>query len=90
MFKNQLKYFRKLAKLSQKQVAYQLCITQQAYSYYENGTREPNIDLIKKLCVIFNCTSDELLEIDTPSERAKININNSFNNSKNINVKIKK
>ena len=89
MFKNQLKYYRKLAGLSQLQIANKLCTTQQAYSYYENGTREPNIDIIRKLCIIFNISADELLEIETKEDRAKIQINNSFNNSSNINVKIK-
>lgn len=89
MFKNQIKYYRKLSKLTQKQVAEYLCITQQAYSYYENGTREPNFDILRKLCVLFNCTADELLEIETEKDRQKVQINNSFNNSKNIKVKIK-
>ena len=88
--KNQLKFFRKTLNLTQQDMALKLNITQACYNRYEKGIREPNIDIIKKLCVIFGCTADELLEIDTPGERAKVNINNSFNNSNNINVKIKK
>lgn len=89
MFQNQLKYYRKLFGLSQQKVANKLCITQKAYSNYENGLREPNLEMLRKLCILFNCTADELLEIETPSERAKVQINNSFNNSNNINLKIK-
>ena len=87
--KNQLKYYRKLSGMTQRQIAENLCITQQAYANYEQGTREPSMDIIKKLCVLFNCTSDELLEIETEKDREKVQINNSFNNSKNIKVKIK-
>lgn len=88
MFKNQLKFYRKSLGLSQQQIAKQLCITQQAYGYYENGTREPSLDTLRRLCIIFDCTADELLEIDTPSERKKVVINHSFNNSKDISLKI--
>ncbi len=89
MFKNQLKFYRKQLGYTQQQIAEYLCISQRTYAHYETGKHEPNIDTIKKLCILFNCTTDELLEMDTPGERAKVHINNSFNNSKNIKVKIK-
>ncbi|MBE7076817.1 MAG: helix-turn-helix transcriptional regulator [Clostridiales bacterium] len=87
--KNQFKYYRNQSKLKQEEVALRIGVTRQCYAHYEQGVREPSIDIIRKLCILFNCTADELLEIDTPSERAKVQINNSFNNSSNINVKIK-
>lgn len=90
MFKNQLKYYRKLKEMTQIQVSKFLGVSRQAYQHYESGDREPSFDILKKLCVLFDCTADELLEIDTPGERAKVHISNSFNNSSNINVKIKK
>lgn len=88
MFKNQLKYYRKSINISQEQIANKLGMTQQAYANYEQGIREPNIETIKKLCIIFDCTADELLEIDTPASRNKVNINNSFNNSTDIKIKL--
>lgn len=88
MFKNQLKYYRKLTGMSQYKVAEILGITQAGYAYYENGTREPSIEMLKKLCILFNCTSDELLEIDNPADRKKVVIHHSFNNSNNIKIKI--
>lgn len=88
MFKNQLKFYRKAIGLNQESVANKLGITRQAYSNYEQGIREPSIEQIKQLCIIFDCTADELLEIDTPSERKKVVINHSFNNSKDISLKI--
>lgn len=89
MFKNQLKYYRNLNKLTQTQVAKKIGMSRQGYQHYEIGDNEPSLDILKKLCVLFNCTADELLEIETPSERAKIQINNSFNNSNNIKLNIK-
>lgn len=88
MFNNQLKFYRKSLGLTQKQIAEKLGLTEQAYQHYEYGDREPTLETLKRLCVIFDCTSDELLEIDTPAERKKVMINNSFNNSKNINLKL--
>lgn len=88
MFKNQLKYYRNIHKLSQEELAEKIGISRQAYSNYEQGIREPNLDILRRLCIIFDCTADELLEIETVAERKKIQINNSFNGSKNINVKL--
>ena len=87
MFKNQLKFYRNSLGLSQQEIANKLNISRQAYQHYECGDREPTLDTLKKLCVIFDCTSDELLEIDNSTARSKVNINNSFN-GKNINVKL--
>ena len=88
MFKNQLKYYRKLNNLTQTQVAKKIGMSRQGYQHYEIGDNEPSLEILKRLCILFNCTADELLEIETPSERAKVQINNSFNGN-NINVKIK-
>ncbi len=72
MISNQIKFYRKALGLTQQQVAERLKITRQGYLYYEKGTREPNIDTLKKLCVIFDCTLDELLEFDTPQRREAV------------------
>lgn len=88
--KNQLKFYRTQHQLKQEEVAQRIGTTRQCYAHYEQGIREPSVETLKKLCVLFNCTADELLEIDTPGERAKIQISNSFNNSNNIKVDIKK
>lgn len=88
MFSNQLKFYRKSQGLTQKQIATKLGLTEQAYQHYEYGDREPTLETLKRLCVIFDCTADELLEIDTTTARSKVLINNSFNNSNNINVKL--
>lgn len=90
MIGNLIKQNRERLRMSQNELAKMLGLTQEAISRYENNDREPSFDTLKKMCILFGCTSDELLEIDTPKERAKVNISNSFNNSRNINVKIKK
>ncbi len=72
MFKNQLKFYRSTLKLKQEDVAQQIGVTRQCYAHYEQGIREPSIDMIRKLCVVFNCTADELLGLDSESKRKEI------------------
>ncbi len=64
MFCEQLKSFRKQMNLSQQQIAKMLNVTQQCYFLWEKGVNEPNFEMLKKLCAIFNCTADELLEME--------------------------
>ena len=58
-----LKEYRKLFKMSQRDVADLLDMTQQGYNRWENGTSEPNASQIIKLCKIFNCTPNDLFGI---------------------------
>lgn len=88
MLGNIIKTNRERFRMSQTQLATILGLTQEAISKYENNVREPSVETLRRLCVLFNISADELLEIDTASERAKVQINNSFNGN-NINVKIK-
>lgn len=89
MINEKLKSLRKEKEITQENISKKLGVTRQCYALYEQGRREPSIEIIKKLCIIFGCTTDELLEMETPKERAKVQINNSFNNSNNIKIKIK-
>ena len=77
MLNEKLKELRKIYKVKQIDIANFLKITQSCYSMYEKGIIEPNIENIKKICIFYDITSDELLEIDT--ERKKQNFINSFN-----------
>ena len=52
---------RKLNKLTQRQLAEQLGITQPSYIRYENGSSEPNIDTLIKLADIFDISVDYLI-----------------------------
>jgi len=89
MFNKKLRKIRIEKGYTQQDLALILNISQACYNRYEQGKREPSIETLRRLCVLFNISADELLEIETASERAKVQINNSFNNSNNINVKIK-
>ena len=61
---------------TQKELADMIGVKSYTVSDIERGRSEPDIDTIKKLCVIFDVTSDELLEIDTNERRKQIHINN--------------
>lgn len=67
-----IKQLRLENKITQKELAKMLNISQQALSHYEKGEREINLDLLKKICVIFGVTSDELLEIETELQRKQL------------------
>jgi len=56
-----LKSIRKSKNLTQKEVAENLGITLSAYSNYEQGIREPSINIIIKICKYYNVTADYLL-----------------------------
>lgn len=52
---------RKKQNLTQKDIAEKLNITQRAYSGYETGTREPDIQTILNIAEYFNISVDYLL-----------------------------
>lgn len=80
-FKEQLKEKRKEKGLYQRQVAQLLNTKLYNISNWEQGRTEPSIDDLRKLCIVYNISADELLEIETAEERKKVVINNSFNNN---------
>ena len=53
-----LRYLRKKAGLSQKQVAEQLNIVQSTYAGYENGHHEPNLDTLILLAYAYGVSLD--------------------------------
>lgn len=57
-----LRELRERRKLTQKDVAEQLHISQQSYGFYENGTRDPNPEMLSSLADFYNVTTDYLLE----------------------------
>ena len=56
-----LKQLRKRKKYSQLKVAMDLSISREALSYYENGKRSPDIDMLMKLSRYFNVSIDYLI-----------------------------
>ena len=60
-FCKNLKDTRKACNLTQKQVALMLNVVESCYANWEQGRTEPNIDMLRKLSVIFNVCVDELI-----------------------------
>ena len=60
---NRIKEIRQEKKLSQKDLAKKLNISQQAISLYEKGDREPKLETWQKLADFFNVLVDYLLGI---------------------------
>lgn len=56
-----LKMVRKQRKLSQLKVAMDLCISREALSYYENGKRSPDIQMLRILSSYFKVSIDFLV-----------------------------
>lgn len=56
-----LKEKRLAMKLTRREFAYKLNISESALNKYERGEREPSQELLKRFRDFFNCTIDELL-----------------------------
>jgi transcriptional regulator with XRE-family HTH domain len=56
-----LKKIRKLKKYTQLKVAMDLCISREALSYYENGKRNPDLQMLRKLSDYFQISIDFLV-----------------------------
>jgi len=68
-----LKDLREDRDLHQKEVASYLGVSRSAYSNYENGSREPGIEILKKLADFFRVSMDELLGY-TPKKRGELSL----------------
>lgn len=63
-----LRYLRKKHKLTQKQVAEYLGITESGYGYYEQGRNQPSLETLSKLAAKFNVSVSYLTgETDDPN-----------------------
>ncbi len=56
-----LRVLRKKRKFTQQKVALDLNISRESLSYYENGKRQPSIELIIQMADYFNVSIDFLL-----------------------------
>lgn len=73
MFKQRLAELRKQKGLTQEQLAKQLGFTRGQVSNYEQGTREPDFETLKKIADFFNVSADYLLgRTDDPTPVAKL------------------
>lgn len=62
--KDRLILARKSKNMKQKDVAKMLNITRSCYANYEQGVREPEIETLKKLCLIFDISADYLIGLE--------------------------
>lgn len=86
MLKKRLKQLRKDLKLNQGEIAEKLNIALTTYANYEQGTRNPDWNMIVKLADIFDCSTDYLLgrtnnpkELLVPPEEGQILITKALN-----------
>ena len=56
-----LKYIRKKLQLNQQKVALDLNISREALSHYENGKRQPSLELLVRMSAYFNVSINYLI-----------------------------
>lgn len=56
-----LRKIRKLKNLNQLKIAMDLNISRESISYYENGKREPSLELLVQMSKYFNVSIDYLI-----------------------------
>ena len=61
MLKDTMKALRESKKLTKKQVADAICVTERAYITYEYGQRDVSTDTLQKLADFYSVTTDYLL-----------------------------
>jgi len=63
-----LKQIRKERNFKVQEVADYLCCLPSVYSRYENETREPSLDVLRKLSKLYDVSVDYLIENDVASD----------------------
>ena len=61
VFCKNLKFIRKSLGYTQKYIAQKLAVVESCYANWEQGRTEPNIENLRKLCVIFGVDISELI-----------------------------
>ncbi len=82
-----LKIYRERKNLTQKDVAEYLELEPAAISKYESGSREPNIESLKRLSEIFEVSLDELLKDEEKLDISKLNILKILREQKDMKLK---
>lgn len=89
-FCENLKYIRSSLNISQKEIANHLKLNPSSYSNYENGRREPGIDVLIKISDFLNVEIDKLLtENLSNNDKFLKDIQNKISNDINYDEKIK-
>lgn len=66
--------YRKNAGYSQSELGFLLGYSQDTISLWEKGKANPDYNNLRKLCIIFNISADELLEVETQEQRKGISV----------------
>lgn len=75
MLKDTMKALRESKKLTKKQVADAICVTERAYITYEYGQRDVSTDTLQKLADFYGVTTDYLLGREpAPNPFADLNL----------------
>lgn len=82
-----LKIYRERKNMTQKEVAEYLELEPAAISKYESGTREPNIESLKRLSEIFEVSLDELLKDEEELNISELNILEILREQKEMKLK---
>ncbi|VDG23709.1 helix-turn-helix domain-containing protein [Lactiplantibacillus mudanjiangensis] len=61
MISEQIKELRKQMRLSQRELSEKLSVSQQTVGSWETGRSEPNVEMINRLAVFFDVSTDYLL-----------------------------
>lgn len=82
MIIERLKKLRKEGKLTQKDIATFLNISQPAYQQFESGKKKMNLETMEKLADFFNVSTDYLLgKTDFPDLDLEVDIDKAIDNS---------
>lgn len=81
MLKDRLKELRENRKLTKKDTAEKIGISERAYLTYEYGEREPKLDTLQKLADFYGVTTDYLLGRETKEQETIDELASEFNMS---------
>lgn len=76
-----IKELRQDKKISQKELAKIINVSQQVFAWWENGKHEPKASYIYRLALYFEVTADYLIGLENEDGTKNTNISNSFNNN---------
>ena len=68
MLKDKLRQFRLERGCTQAELARLLGTSPSAVGMYEQGRRKPDAEMLTRIAALFRCTTDELLDLERPSE----------------------
>lgn len=87
-FSANLRKLRVQNKLTQKNVADMINLSQRAYAFYETGEREPNLETLVRIAELYRVPLDALVGRKYIDNNNTFNFNNSLNNNPNSTITI--